>query len=374
MSEASRADEANAALLVWRTLASYWPVSLVLLVASWFRGALGPATSFTAAAAWGLLLMLSLAAARRGPVPGLRVLVTVQWVLALVSGDALIQLISMVLLFACSSWSWTLAALGVFYVLRYFELYSGLSGAIEGWVTVPLASVWMGRGLRLAVLKRAQSDRLAVSLHQANEELRVRMQATDRLSAARERAALTLELNEMLGDKLALSLLRIERAHQQLDADAPDDARASISEAADETARVLAELRRNVTLLRDDSSDPLSRSLERFCRDARGTRTVDFTVQGDERRLPGPVQFVLFRVLGEVLAAVSQGAGAEGTEITLAYGESDVRLRARLRGPVFVQLSESGAVELRHRLASMHGTLCVEPERGHVEVVVGGAS
>lgn len=371
MSEASRADEANAALLVWRTLASYWPVSLVLLVASWFRGALGPATSFTAAAGWGVLLMLSLAVARRVPVSGLRILVTLQWVLALLSGDAMIQLVSMVLLFACASWLWTLVTLGVFYGLRYSELYSG---GIEGWLIVPTASLWMGRSLRLAVLKRAQSDRLAVSLHQANEELRVRMQATDRLSAARERAALTLELNEMLGDKLALSLLRIERAHQQLDADAPDDAQASISEAADETARVLAELRRNVTLLRDDSSDPLSRSLERFCRDARGTRTVDFTVQGDERRLPGPVQFVLFRVLGEVLAAVSQGAGAEGTEITLAYGESDVRLRARLRGPVLVQLSESGAAELRHRLASMHGTLCVEPERGRVEVVVGGAS
>jgi signal transduction histidine kinase len=172
---------------------------------------------------------------------------------------------------------------------------------------------------------RAEVERLAAEVGEANRKLRAYAAQVDELATVRERNRLAREIHDSLGHYLTVVNVQIEAARAVI-----DDRERSLDvlrKAQTLTQDGLAEVRRSVAALRSTTAEhrPLSELLELLVSECRTTRTeASLIVEGLPRELSSQVELTLYRAAQEGLTNVRKHAQAMSVTVTLDYGRSDV--------------------------------------------------
>jgi two-component system sensor histidine kinase DegS len=153
------------------------------------------------------------------------------------------------------------------------------------------------------------------------------------LAVAEERTRLAREIHDGLGGSLSSLILQAEYL-QGLARDEP--MRSEIAELKMQAEESIDELRRSLTMMRDDFD--LVRGVEDACRKfearSRGL-TVTFVRVGREKTISSEAALTLFRVLQESLANVARHARATRATVTLRFSETECELSVHDDGQGF---------------------------------------
>ncbi len=256
------------------------------------------------------------------------------------------------------------------------RLYPPGSGRF--WLTLLQSALPLAMALAFVVLfvqvavrereARAEVERLAAELGDANRQLREYAAQAEELATVRERNRLAREIHDSLGHYLTAIHMQLRAAGAVLERD-PSLARDALGKAQGMAQQGLAEVRRSVATLRASPLENRSLSgavggLVDECR-AAGIAT-EFTVQGEERMLAPQVELALYRAAQEGLTNVRKHAQASSAEVTLDYrGDGSVRLALRDDGVGSEDPSGGyGLVGIRERVHLLGGEVHVETAPG----------
>lgn len=219
-------------------------------------------------------------------------------------------------------------------------LVAGLAGVIFYWTLVPSSDIpWLPGALVGAwalawVAGRAEVQRrrsAAEALERLAEQER-RREADRARAVAQERERLAADVHDIVGHALNVMVLQAGASRRLLDRDpvASADALAVVESVGREA---LAELDGALELLDTAPTrrpgrgvEDLGELVERFV--AAGL-AVHLTVTGRPRELPAPVAVAVHRVVQEALTNVAKHAGGARTEVEVAYGDDEVRVRVQ---------------------------------------------
>ncbi|MEK6324893.1 MAG: sensor histidine kinase [Acidobacteriota bacterium] len=175
---------------------------------------------------------------------------------------------------------------------------------------------------------RAEVERLAAELSEANRKLREYASQVEELATARERNRLAREIHDSLGHYLTVVNVQIEAARAVID----DRHRALdvLRKAQSLTQEGLTEVRRSVAALRSPSTEnrPLTEALAALVAECCAADIpAALIVDGEPRSLPPQVELTLYRAAQEGLTNVRKHARASHATVTLDYlGAESVRL------------------------------------------------
>jgi signal transduction histidine kinase len=218
---------------------------------------------------------------------------------------------------------------------------------------------------------------------------RRQLELADQLSAARhalarqvvvdEKRRIARDVHDLVGHGLAAVLLHVTGARHIIrrDVDAADEA---LADAEAVGHRSLAELRRTLSLLRTPNDDgtttaspvPDAGDIADAVRAAqRGGLAVDFTLEGDVRRIDPIVGLSLHRVVDEALNNAHRYAPRAATDVTLTVGEDVAALVVESIGPLDTDHDTAasaeadrpryGIVGMRERMAAVGGQVEAGP-------------
>ncbi|MEU9471658.1 histidine kinase [Streptomyces avermitilis] len=233
----------------------------------------------------------------------------------------------------------------------------------------PAATGWIVRNHRdTAAAERLRAEQTAL------------LAEIDRSQAVTaERARMARELHDMVANHLSAIAIHSTAA---LSLDDPRTSKDALGVIRENSVEGLAEMRRLIGILRDDSGDkepsaaPTLDGLEAL---AEGARTNGLDVALDathENRLPAPVELAAYRIVQESLTNALKHASPGRVAVTLA--ERDGSLAVRVTSPYGdrdgprAPGSGAGLVGMRERVALLHGTFEAGPEdcgRGKVWTV-----
>ncbi len=209
---------------------------------------------------------------------------------------------------------------------------------------------------------RAEVERLAAALGEANRKLREYAAQAEELATAKERNRLAREIHDTLGHYLTVINVQLEAAQAVMEAD-----RARAGEAVAKAQALakdgLAEVRRSVAALRASpvESRPLAEAIAALAEECRaGGLIVDYQVQGAPRRLTLPTETALYRTAQEALTNVRKHARASRVDLRLDYAAPDkVRLVVHDNGVGAKSPDDSegrfGLVGMRERIHLLGG-------------------
>jgi signal transduction histidine kinase len=172
---------------------------------------------------------------------------------------------------------------------------------------------------------RAQVERLADELEQANAKLRAYAAEAEELATLRERNRLAREIHDGLGHHLTAINMQLEAgravlAHDQaLALDALDKAQGLAQDG-------LAEVRRSVVALRASPLDTrtLVDAVGELVDELRAVGVATgYAVEGSERTLDPQVGLALYRAAQEATTNIRKHAQASSAQLTLDYGRPD---------------------------------------------------
>jgi signal transduction histidine kinase len=197
----------------------------------------------------------------------------------------------------------------------------------------------------------------------------LRLQKQRRLAALEEeRARIAREMHDGLGALMSGVLIQTEYLQTQVSADSPLEKEIQeLKEAAHET---MEELRRTVSMMRDDF-DPVA-TLEDYCLTWAGrTHTeIEFKSQGPEQQLSPDLSLCLYRTAQEALNNIAKHAAADRVAVTLTFASETVSLCIADDGKGF-DLKEKktghyGVENMRKRAVHLEGTLKLDstPQAG----------
>ncbi len=176
---------------------------------------------------------------------------------------------------------------------------------------------------------RAEVERLAAELAEANGKLREYAAQVEELATAKERNRLAREIHDSLGHYLTVINVQIEAARAVMDSDR-ERSLACLGKAQSLTQEGLTEVRRSVAALHTLPTEnrPLAEALAGLAEECRVSGiATDLTVSGSPRQLGPPAELTLYRAAQEALTNVRKHAQAKRATITLDYSASDsVRL------------------------------------------------
>jgi signal transduction histidine kinase len=235
------------------------------------------------------------------------------------------------------------------------------------WAASVAFVVVFSRALVMQHRARAETERLAKALHDANERLRAAAARSEELARAKERNRVAREIHDGLGHCLTALHVQLEAAQVLFETD-QSKARSAMVKAQELTREGLAEVRRSVALLRTSAPRPKPlldavRDLARECT-AEG---IDAAVKlgGTPRPLADPIEFTLYRATQEALTNVRRHARASKLTIELTYASPGVRLRIEDDGVGTSELRQGfGLTGLRERAEIVGGTMSVHSTRG----------
>lgn len=165
------------------------------------------------------------------------------------------------------------------------------------------------------------------------EILRLQQSLKD-LAVVEERTRLAREIHDGLGGSLSSLIMQAE--YLQVLAKDDERLRAEIGELKSQGEESIEELRRALSLMRDDFD--LVRGVEDACRKfearSRGLQ-VTFARVGRERAVSSEAALTLFRVLQESLANVSKHAAATRADVLLSFDAANCELSVRDDGRGF---------------------------------------
>jgi signal transduction histidine kinase len=182
---------------------------------------------------------------------------------------------------------------------------------------------------------RAEVERLAAALGEANRKLREHAAQAEELATAKERNRLAREIHDTLGHYLTVINVQLEAAQAVMEGDHAR-AGAAVGKARALAKDGLAEVRRSVAALRASpvESRPLPEAIAALAEECRaGGLVVDYQVQGAPRRLPLPAETALYRTAQEALTNVRKHARASRVDLRLDYAPAGrVRLMVQDNG------------------------------------------
>jgi signal transduction histidine kinase len=201
------------------------------------------------------------------------------------------------------------------------------------------------------------------------EVLRLQRQRR-RAELAEQRARLAREIHDGLGAALSSVLMQAEYLKQVT---TDDNVRHELAEMRSAAEEGMEELRRAVSMMRDDFE--LVPALEDWA--AQFSSRNRMAVRFDGMRLPGDLspeaQLALFRVMQEALTNAARHAGAQSVEIEVRARPGAVRLAVHDDGrgfePDAVPAGHYGLRNMRERLARLGGALELRSRPGEGTMV-----
>jgi signal transduction histidine kinase len=218
---------------------------------------------------------------------------------------------------------------------------------------------------------RAEVERLAAALGQANTRLREYAAQAEELATAKERNRLAREIHDTLGHYLTVINVQLEAAQVVMDSDR-DRAVAAVAKAQGLAKDGLAEVRRSVAALRAPpvESRPLPEVLAALAEECRaGGLVVEYEVAGAPRRLAMPAETALYRAAQEALTNVRKHARASRVDLRLDYtAPAGVRLTVQDNGVGAPSGAERegrfGLVGMRERVHLLGGEVRIQTGPG----------
>lgn len=229
---------------------------------------------------------------------------------------------------------------------------------LPAWVLFALAFV-VGRELA------RRKDQVAV-LSERTRRLRVEHEEGARRVAAAERARIARELHDVVTHAVSGMVVQAAAEKRTL-SPAADSTRQVLDDIEVAGREALVELRRLLGVLRkpDDAGElhpqPSLDDLQTLIESTRSSGlSLQLTVEGEPRRLPGSVDLSAFRVVQEGLTNVRKHAGSVATEVTLRYRCDHVEIEVLNKSGVEVTPNGEpayGLIGLRERVMLHDGTL-----------------
>ena len=173
-----------------------------------------------------------------------------------------------------------------------------------------------------------------------------------------ERRVLAQELHDGVGEVLAAAIMAGESIQEgrSSPADASERLAGMLRGAVQDVRRISQGLR--PTMLDELGPDAAIRdAVEQMSTDS---RTITYEVRGAPRRLPEPVEPVVFRVAQEALTNAVPHSSAAHIDVRLAFGTVDVRLTVSDDGiglPAILQEQGLGITGMRERARLVRGRL-----------------
>jgi signal transduction histidine kinase len=235
------------------------------------------------------------------------------------------------------------------------------------------AGFWSVAMTRREYLVRAeQAERTLAETRRARE-------AETHAAALAERARIARDIHDVLAHSLAAVSVNLQAAEGLLTAetlprDNPELAKAieCVERAGTLTREGLATARRAILALRDDAA-PLPDQLASLAAQyqATGDATIQLTVTGEPRPLPGPAALVAYRTAQEGLTNARKHAPGQPVTLILAFERGQVAVAienplppAGEQGPLAGTGAGAGLTGLKERAALAGGTLEAGPADG----------
>lgn len=187
------------------------------------------------------------------------------------------------------------------------------------------------------------------------------------LAVVEERTRLAREIHDGLGGTLSSMILQAEYIHGLAH---EEGLKSEIVELKAQAEESIEELRRSLTMMRDDFD--LVNGIEDACRKfearTRGLK-VAFTQDGRDRTISSESALTLFRVLQESLANVVRHAQATEAKVTLTFADGRCELSVQDDGQGFDATAPSrpghyGLLNMHERAQRVGGTAKVESRPG----------
>jgi signal transduction histidine kinase len=250
------------------------------------------------------------------------------------------------------------------------------SPTFPGWDSVALFAGLVAGSWFLGVIARrwqTQARELAAraaELEEARTELARHAVAAERLRIARE-------LHDVVAH--SMSVIAMHAGVARLAVGTKPESEAAALDVIERSSReALAEMRRLVTVLRDDNADSAERgpapgvsqlhALVAGVVDA-GV-SVDVQTEGDLDNVPAGVSLAAYRVVQEALTNVVRHAGSTRARLDVRVGDESVAIRVEDDGPAAGWQQPAsrggghGTIGMRERLELYGGTLSAGPREG----------
>jgi signal transduction histidine kinase len=236
-----------------------------------------------------------------------------------------------------------LMALARWFHAEHIRSFVGLSGLVAAAGALGL-NVRHRRGLLASLQERA------ARLEHERDQLA-------KLAAAAERARIARELHDVVAHNLTVMIALADGAGYAL-RDDPEEAERALENASSTGRLALAEMRRLLGVLREDSNEkapdrdpqPGVPEIDQLVEHVRAAGLpVNYRVSPDARALPEGIQVTLFRIVQEALTNTLKHAGPSATaEVELIATGVDVSLSVADTGPpVSARSSRNGGSGLR---------------------------
>lgn len=214
---------------------------------------------------------------------------------------------------------------------------------------------------------RAEVERLAAELREANDRLREYAVKVEELATTTERNRLAREIHDTLGHYLTVINVQLAAARAVIDDDR-ERARDVLGKAQALTQDGLNEVRRSVAALRTSPTDnrPLTHILLSLADECRATGiATEFVITGEPRLLSPQAEFTLYRAAQEGLTNVRKHAQAKSAKLRIDYLAGKVLLVVEDDGVGGDQSHEGfGLLGIRERVQLLGGTVYTHAVEG----------
>jgi signal transduction histidine kinase len=163
-------------------------------------------------------------------------------------------------------------------------------------------------------------------------------EAAARVAVAEERARMARELHDVVAHAMSVMVLQVGAVRHRMPSTSQDGEALRNVEQAGRTA--LAEMRRMLGALRRDDDlleltpGPGLDHLETLAKDVRAAGLdVRLHVQGEPAALPRSLDLSAYRIIQEGLTNALKHSGGRRADVTVEYGQDEVRLEVRDDGP-----------------------------------------
>jgi signal transduction histidine kinase len=184
---------------------------------------------------------------------------------------------------------------------------------------------------------RERAEQVEEAEARADQAERERESAA-RLAVAEERARIARELHDVVAHAVSVMVLRVGAVRHELPAELNED-REALQDVERTGRAALTEMRRLLGAL-DDGEDPalapqpglddLAALVERV---GRAGLPVEVRVEGEPCPLPRGIDLSAYRIVQEGLTNALKHARASHADVTVAYGDDELRLEVRDDGP-----------------------------------------
>jgi signal transduction histidine kinase len=193
-----------------------------------------------------------------------------------------------------------------------------------------------------------------------NAELRATRQLVADSSRSTERIRIARELHDVAGHHLTALTLNLESARHRI----PEDARADVDAAIRTSRQLLAEIRNEVSALRDNGGIRFDRALGTLAAGVKKPR-VSLALQDDITIADGERALQLLRCVQEIITNSARHGGSDTLEVRVTQTDDAIDIVARDRGRGAASIVEGNGLRgMRERIELLGGTIRYESSPG----------